>query len=62
MNTNTDLDLFEGVRLLCSAVEQLAMDAERRSGTVEAQRAMGLVHRARRVLDALAATAIEKAG
>lgn len=59
---NSDLDLYEGVRLLCGAVEQLAADAARRSGSVESQKAEALVHRARYVLDALATAAISQAG
>ncbi len=62
MNMNTDLDLYEALRLTLDSVDMLAADALRRSGSIESQKAEGLAHRARRVLDALAATAIAKAG
>jgi hypothetical protein len=59
---NTDLDLFEAVRLVLDAVDQLAQDAARRTGSVESQKAEQLCARARRTLDAVASAAIAKAG
>jgi hypothetical protein len=62
MTPDLNLDVLEAVRLVLSAVEQLAADSERRSGSVESQKAAGLAHRARSVLDAVASAAIAKAG
>ena len=59
---NADLDLYECIRLVLDAVAQLAEDASRRSGSVEAQKAEQLCARARRTLDAVASAAIAKAG
>jgi hypothetical protein len=59
---SADVDLYECVKLVLDAVDQLAAHAVRTSGSVESQKAEGLAHRARHILDALVATGSAKVG
>jgi len=60
--SNGQLDVYEVLRLVLDALDQVVESDSRKTGSVESQRAAGLARKARVALDQLGLRALQEAG